>query len=188
MKQFFVLILLVISLTACKSIGRKYVTIEKNQDCCTLKIPVGNSEEKVELSIADNEFPVLKLSYSSAYTEAKNLKFIDAKLFIDGKEISPNKENYEADVFDAFRPQNYKPIAKEDCCENLEKKLGFDKSQAAEANMFGVKITKNYESLGNLPPETEVLLTAITDKGTFEKRWKLKLTTYERISDPIRFH
>lgn len=188
MKYFLPLFLLIISLMACKSVGRKYVTIEKNQDCCTLKIPVGNSEEKVELSIADNQFPLLKLSYSSAYGEAKNLKFLDVKLFIDGKEISPGSENYEADFFDAFRPQNYKPISKEDCCENLEKKLGFDKSQVPEANMFGVQITKSYESLENLPPEIEVLMTAITDKRTFEKRWKLKLTTYERISDPIRFH
>ncbi len=188
MKQFCTLILLVISLTACKSIGRKYVTIEKNQDCCTMKIPIGNSEQKVELSIADNTFPLLKLSYSSAYTEAKNLKFLDVKLFIDGKEISPNNENYKALFFDAFRPQNYKPIAKEDCCENLEKKLGFDKNKTPDADMFGVKITKSYDSLKNLPLEIEVLLTAITDKGTFEKRRKLKLTTYERISDPIRFH
>ncbi len=188
MKYFLAIILLIFSLTACKSIGRKYVTIEHNHDCCTMKIPIGKSEEKVELSIADNQFPVLKLSYSSAYAEAKNLKFLDVKLFIDGKEILPDKENYQANFFDAFRPEQYKPIAKEDCCENLEKKLGFDKSKTAEANMFGVQIVKSYESLENLPPEIEVLLTAITDKGKFEKRRKLKLTSYERISDPIRFH
>lgn len=188
MKHLLALILLIISLSACYSTAYKYVTIEQNQDCCTMKMPIGNSEEKVELSIADNQFPLLKLSFSSAYGEAKNLKFLDVKLFIDGKEISSNSENYEALFFDAFRPQNYKPIAKEDCCENLEKKLGFDKSQYAEANMFGVKITKSYDSLENLPPEIEILLTAITDKGTFEKRRTLKLVTYEKISDPIRFH
>jgi hypothetical protein len=188
MKQFLALILLIVSLTACKSMAHKYVTIEENQDCCMMKIPIGKSEEKIELFVADNTFPAIKLSYSSSVEEAKNLKFIDVKLFIDGKEISPNKEKYEALFFDAFRPEEYKPIAKEDCCENLEKKLGFDKSKTPESNLFGVKITKSYESLKNLPPNIEVLLTAITDKGTFEKRWKLQLTTYEKISDPIRFH
>jgi hypothetical protein len=49
MKHFLAIILLMISLTACKSIAHKYVTIEQNQDCCTLKTPIGKSEEKVEL-------------------------------------------------------------------------------------------------------------------------------------------
>ena len=188
MKPFLVVLLLIFSLSACKSIGRKYVTVEQDQDCCTMKIPIGNSDEKVQLSIADNEFPLLKLSYSSADVEANNLKFLDVRLFIDGREVLPDNENYESAFFDAFRPEKYKPIAKKDCCENLEKTLGFDKKQKPEVNLFGVKITKSYESLKNLPPEIEVLLTATTDKGTFEKRQKLKLTTYEKISDPIRFH
>jgi len=188
MKQILALTLFIISLPACKSIEHKYVTTEKNQDCCTMKILIGNGEEKLQLNIADNTFPLLKLSFSSPIEESKHLKFLNATLFIDGKEIMSDSENYESAFFDAFRPQKYKPFDKKDCCENLEKTLGFDKTKDKEANLFGVNITKNYKSLEHLPPNIEVLLTAITDKGTFEKRWKLKLTTYERISDPIRFH
>lgn len=150
-----------------------------------MEIPIGKTEEKIYLSV----FRSLKISYSSPIDESRNLKFLDVKLLIDGKEILPDNENYEAAFFDAFRPQQYKPFDKKDCCENLEKTLQFDKTKEKEANLFGVNITKNYKSLENLPPNIEVLLTAITDQGTTEKRWKLKLITYEERDIPfIRIH
>lgn len=188
MKKFIAFIFLIFSLFACRSTEHKYVTVEKGEDCCEIKVLVGNTDEKLRLNIVNNKFPIMEISYTSPTELAKNLKFIDAKLFIEGKEISPDGEEYTAAFFDAFRPQKYTPIAKKDCCENLEKTLQFDKKQNHEADLLGINISKSYESLKEMPLNVEVLMTAITDKGVFEKRWKLKLTTYERISDPIRFH
>ena len=185
MKPLSTLLLLIFLLSACRSIGHKYVTEEKELDCCTMEFPVGDSERKVQLSI---NFPMAKLTYSSPVEEAKDLRLLDMKFFIDGTELMPNSEKYSAAFFDAFRPEEYRPIAKEDCCSDLANKIGFNRSQHPDANTFAVEIAKTYDLQENRPPNIEVLNTAATDKKTYEKRWKLKLVTYERIDDPIRFH
>ncbi len=182
MKYFLALILLIISLTACYSTKQRYITVEKNEKCCTMKIPIGDNKETVELLF---EYPRIELSYFSGIETAKNLKFLDIKLFVDGIEILPDKENYEAKINNSYRQDDYKLIKKEDCCANLEKLF---KSQDKINDLLFVKITKTYKLTGQMPTNIEVLMTAITDQGSFEKRWKMKLETYEEFDLPIRFH
>ena len=103
-----------------------------------------------------------------------NIKRLDAVLKIDGKEIQPDIETFQAEYLNTFLE-----LEKKDCCAMFGERLGIDVAGKDDSNGFSVRIIKKYKSLKTLPKQITVVLSATSDTGTTEMERTLKLSSYK---------
>ncbi|HEX8250624.1 MAG TPA: hypothetical protein VF599_20795 [Pyrinomonadaceae bacterium] len=154
-----------------------------------MKIPAGSTSAQMEFTVVTNhamlliesDYPTIHANYASKPEAADELKKLEVRLFVDGAEIAADETTYEASHFG-----EKVTFAEPECCEKLVEKLKIGEQKSDTARSFGVSIVKKYKALKRLPPQIIVLISATTDKGTFETTKTLNLKAYK--SSFIRFH
>jgi hypothetical protein len=154
-----------------------------------MKIPVGSTSARLEFSVVTNyakplvesDYPTIQAGYASKPEAADELKKLEVRLFVDGAEIAADETIYEA----SFAGETL-TLTEPECCENLGGKLKIGGQKSDAGRSFGVSVVKKYKSLKRLPPQITVVVSATTDKGTFETTKILNLKAYK--SSFIRFH
>lgn len=189
----------IFSLSGCGGEIKYYDCEPSEKNCLSLPILVGNDKNSVGLAIiTDGEYPVfdterptLALRYKSKPSQIEKLKHLEVKLFVDGKEVEPDSQEYTATYFSHV--SNTVTVENEDCCEGLRERLGVNiapKDLAYSDQLHSVKVvvTKDFKkSLGRLPERMRVVITATSDKETAEMERTVVLRS-RKGSDFIRIH
>ena len=189
MKGYLYILAVSLCFAGCSSVGYQYSDQDGKIHCDT-DVPIGKTKAAFGFGIVtnlaypliENDYPTVSARYSSDSNEVYNLKQLDVKLIVDGKEIQPDSEVFTADYYNT-----YLVIDKNECCTGLGERLGIDRKSKDDLFRFSVGINKKYKSFKTFPPQVTVVLSATTDKGATETTKVLSLSSYEDNSF-IRVH
>ena len=189
MKVCFYIFALVVCFAGCNRVNYRYSGEDKKIHY-DMNVPIGKTNASYgfgivtapEYPLFQNGYPTIVAFYGSDSNEVNNLKQLDVKLFVDGKEIQPDIEEFSAEYI-----STYLAIDKKECCADLGERLGIDPKAKNDPFRFCVRVNKSYKSLKTLPPQVTVVLSATSDKGTVETTEVLNLSSYEDNSF-IRVH
>lgn len=131
----------------------------------------------------EGDHPHLTVYYGCEEYDLSKLYKINADLIVDGEVIVPEKDNLNASY-----STTSVDMPTSNCCDSLNELMAMDSTQYMDSFTFGIIMTKEYNSLSDLPKQLSVRFTSETAGGNSDTTIVLTLRSQKDTRAPIRFH